>query len=120
MTEKSAIRSYDEYETEYELAFTESELPLTLGELVELIDGSRHPESEMPGGLLICHWENMLDWNYALDKAIDFASIESAWYPELASTTSKWPSTGARRSAKSTPTCTTTTTTRRTAHEHVN
>jgi hypothetical protein len=74
---------FDEYETEYELAFTESELPLTLSELVELIDGSRHPESEMPGGLLTSHWEYMLDWNYALDKAIDFASIESAWYPEL-------------------------------------
>ena len=73
----------DEYETEYELAFTESELPLTLSELIELIDGSRHPESEMPGGLLTSHWEYMLEWNYALDKAIDFASIESAWYPEL-------------------------------------
>ena len=43
---------FDEYETDYELAFTESELPLKFGELIELIDGSDHPESDMPGGLL--------------------------------------------------------------------
>ena len=37
----------------------------------------------MPGGLLINHWEQMLDWDYSLDEAIEFASIESAWYPQL-------------------------------------
>ena len=74
---------FDEYETDYELAFTESELPLKFGELIELIDGSDHPESDMPGGLLTSHWEQMLDWDYSLDKAIEFASIESAWYPQL-------------------------------------
>ena len=73
----------DEYETDFELAFTESELPLTFGELVELIDGSDHPESYMPGGLLTSHWEQMLDWDYSLDEAIEFASVESAWYPQL-------------------------------------
>lgn len=73
----------DEYETEYELAFTESEMPLTLGEVIGLIDGSKHPESDMPGGLLTSHWENMIEWGESLDKAIDFASIESAWYPQL-------------------------------------
>ena len=106
----------DEYETEYRLAVTESELPLTLGELIALIDGSGHPEEEKPGGLLVCHWENMLEWSYPLDECIDFASIDSAWYPELTGITSKWPSTGARRSARSAPSCTKTTT-RRTAHE---
>jgi hypothetical protein len=73
----------DEYETDFELAFTESELPLTFGELIELINGSDHPESDMPGGLLTSHWEQMLDWDYSLDEAIEFASIESAWYPQI-------------------------------------
>jgi hypothetical protein len=48
-----------------------------------LIDGSRHREQEQPGGLLVCHWENMVEWDYSLDEAIEFASIESAWYPQL-------------------------------------
>lgn len=83
--EKIRYSVYDEYETEYKLAFSESELPLTLSELIELIDGSEHPEEEMPGGLLASHWKWMLDWGYALDEAIKFASIESAWYPQLTS-----------------------------------
>ena len=82
--EKIRYSVCDEYETEYELAFSESELPLTLSQLIELIDGSKHPEEQEPGGLLVCHWENMLEWDNSLDAAVDFASIESAWYPELA------------------------------------
>ena len=74
----------DEYETEYELAVTESQLPLTLGELIALIDGSGTSEEEASGGLLVRHWENMLEWGHPLDECIDFASISSAWYPELA------------------------------------
>jgi hypothetical protein len=73
----------DEYESEFELAFTESKQPLTLGELIQLIDGSRHCEDEQPGGLLVCHWENMVEWDESLDDAIAFAWIQSSWYPEL-------------------------------------
>jgi hypothetical protein len=73
----------DEYESTYELAFTESEQPLTLGELIAFIDGSKDRDEEEPGGLLVCHWENMCEWGESLDAAIDFASIESAWYPQL-------------------------------------
>ncbi|TFH41435.1 MAG: hypothetical protein E4H01_14990 [Lysobacterales bacterium] len=74
----------DEYETEFELAFTESEQPLTLGELIQLIDGSKHPEEECSGGLLVCHWEHMLSWGKGVDAAMDFAWIQSAWYRQLA------------------------------------
>ena len=81
--EKIRYEVCDEYETEFELAFTESKHPLTLGELIQLIDGSRHREQEQPGGLLVCHWENMVEWDYSLDDAIAFAWIQSSWYPEL-------------------------------------
>jgi hypothetical protein len=74
----------DEYETEYDLAFTNSEQPLSLGELIRLIDGSGHPEEQEAGGLLICHWENTVAWDHAPDEAVAFAWIQSAWYPELA------------------------------------
>ena len=73
----------DEYDTEFELAVTESERPLTLGELIQLIDGSGHREQEQPGGLLVCHWENMVEWGESLEAAVNFAWIQSAWYPEL-------------------------------------
>jgi len=74
----------DEYETEFDLAFSSSEQPLSLAELVQLIDGSGNPEEQEAGGLLICHWENMISWGESLEKAIGFAWVESAWYPELA------------------------------------
>jgi hypothetical protein len=74
----------DEYETEYDLAFTYSEHPLRLGELVKLIDGSGHPEEREGGGLLVCHWEHMLESHSDLEYCTAFAWIESAWYPELA------------------------------------
>ena len=74
----------DEYDSTYELAFTESEQPLTLGELIAFIDGSYHRDEE-PGGLLVCHWESMIGWGYDTDEAVDFAWIQSAWYPELSS-----------------------------------
>jgi hypothetical protein len=76
-------RVCDEYESEFELTFTKSAEPLTLAELIAFIDGSKHREEEQPGGLLVCNWENMVEWGYSLDAAIDFASIYSAWYPQL-------------------------------------
>ena len=81
--EKIRYEVCDEYESEFELAFTESKQALTLGELIQLIDGSRHREEEQPGGLLVCHWENMVEWGESLDDAIAFARIQSSWYPQL-------------------------------------
>jgi len=82
--EKIRYEVCDEYEWTYELAFTESEQPLTLAELIALIDGSKNREEEQPGGLLVCHWENMISWGHGPDEAVDFAWIQSAWYLELA------------------------------------
>jgi hypothetical protein len=57
---------------------------LSLGELIRLIDGSSHTEEDAAGGLLVCHWEQMIDWNHDPDEAVAFAWIRSSWYPELA------------------------------------
>ena len=73
----------DEYESKYELAVTESEQPLSLAELIQLIDGSKYCEEEQAGGILVCHWESMIGWGYDTDEAVAFAWIQSAWYPEL-------------------------------------
>jgi len=81
--EKIRYSVCDEYDTEYNLAFSSSEQPLSLGELIQLIDGSGHPEEQGPLGLLVCHWENMIEWGNPPDEAVDFAWIQSAWYPEL-------------------------------------
>ena len=82
--EKIRYAVLDEYESNYELAFTESEQPLTFGELIALIDGSGGRDEELRGGLLVYHWQNQIDWGYGPDEAVDFAWIQSAWYPELA------------------------------------
>ena len=73
----------DEYGTQFELKLTRSDLPLTLLELVALVDGSRYPGSDGPGGLLLCHWEYMIDCGASPEAAVEFASIDSAWYPQL-------------------------------------
>ena len=82
--EKIRYAVLDEYESNYELAFTESEQPLTLGELIALIDGSGSRVEQQLGGLLVCFWENQVDCGYTPDEGVDFAWIQSAWYPELA------------------------------------
>ena len=83
--EKIIYAVCDEYETEFELAIKESEQPLTLKELIDFIDASRHPDDEMSGGLLVSHWEaNLYYGDSSPAEAVKFAWIQSAWYPELA------------------------------------
>ena len=74
----------DEYETDFTLAFTSSEHPLRLGELVKLLDGSGHPDLQEGCGLLVCYWELMFESSADPEYCTAFAWIESAWYPELA------------------------------------
>jgi len=62
----------DEYDTEFELAIAESEQPLTLGELIALIDGSKDSEEEQAGGLLVCHCENMISWGGNAEAEVAF------------------------------------------------
>ena len=74
---------HDEYQSEYELAFEDSRQPLTLAELIEFIDGSRHWDEQCPGGLLFSHCEYDYSGCGDIEQAVGFAWISSAWYPQL-------------------------------------
>jgi len=73
----------DEYQSKYELAFEDSRQPLTLGELIKFIDGSRHWDEQCPGGLLFSHCEYNYSYDGDIEQSVGFAWISSAWYPQL-------------------------------------
>jgi len=74
----------DEYETEYQLHIEESRQPLTLGELVHLLDETCNPFSEYSGeGLVKSHWYFLYEYSGDTKEAISFVTLESAFYPDL-------------------------------------
>ena len=75
---------YDEEAMRYQLPFDQSEEPLTLAKLVQLIDGSRIPDDIYSGGLVIGSWESTFEYDPDVELAVRFVSIESHFYPELA------------------------------------
>ena len=75
-------RVVDEYEEEYHLPITRSIEPLTLGELIRLLDETENPFNDAGGGLVRNHW--LYNQNYMdPEVAVDFVSIASAFYPDL-------------------------------------
>ena len=73
----------DEYETEYHLSQKSSSRPLTLVELVRLLDQSYHSEEPDRGGLIVSHWNYIHEMEGDAESAVAFASIDSVWYPQL-------------------------------------
>jgi len=78
----------DEYETEYILPNSETMEPLTLGELVALLDETNHPDEgqENFDGLVKSHWNFVGNEDarpYGLLNAIGFVRVESGFYPGL-------------------------------------
>ena len=74
----------DEYETKYVLPFDTIPEPLSLGQLIEFIDAVVHPDDVYTGGLVISHWNYLEDeLRCHPSESVDFASIESAIYPDL-------------------------------------
>ena len=72
----------DEYEEEYHLPITRSIEPLTLGELIRLLDETENPFNDAGGGLVRNHWLRNQDYMDP-EEAVDFVSITSAFYPDL-------------------------------------
>ena len=80
--ERIAYSIVDEYETEFNILPAHSDKPLTLSELVRLIDGA------MEEGSLSLHYTKMnyeggersIEW---LDQMRHFTRIESVFYPQL-------------------------------------
>ena len=78
------VGEYEEEESmRYELPFQQSDQPLTLGELIDLIDGACHPEPYCPGGILTSNWTSMNDMGYEASEIIGFLSLSSPFYPQL-------------------------------------
>lgn len=80
---KITYRVVDEYETDFNLHFQESDEPLSLEELITFLDRTVHPDDERPGGLIQSHWNFLYDQDRLIEEAVDFVSLESAFYPEL-------------------------------------
>jgi len=83
--DKIKYRVVGEYEEQmqYVLPFDQSDRPLILAELVQLIDGSRIPDDIFFGGLVIGNWECGYSESCDVDDAMSFISISSPFYPEL-------------------------------------
>ncbi|MBM3345671.1 MAG: hypothetical protein FJY55_04125 [Betaproteobacteria bacterium] len=72
----------DEYETDYQLTQQHSARPLTLGELIALINTAGRDDDETAGGLAISH----VVWHCEQGECEGmrgFVRVESAFYPEL-------------------------------------
>jgi hypothetical protein len=72
----------DEYESEFECSPTSAQAPLTLGELIKLIDTVRNKSMEYVG-LTTCFRDmNLLD-DSDPDDLVDFVTVSSEFYPQL-------------------------------------
>ena len=75
-------RVVDEYDTDYFLPCNHSELPLTMAELIDLLENTSNSFNEADGGLIRNHWFFNVDYMDP-EEAVDFVSVESAYYPEV-------------------------------------
>ena len=67
----------------YTQPFVSSEMPLTLGELTEFIDGSRLGDDIYPGGIMESNWEAGYDGDFDPRFAVRFIDVSSLFYPGL-------------------------------------
>ena len=74
---------YEDMGLVYVPPFDESEKPLTLAELMQLIDGSKVEDGPYPGGLLASNWAMMQDSCCDEEEIVSFLSLSSTYYPEL-------------------------------------
>ena len=73
----------DNEDMRYQIPFDRSEEPLTLEEMVKLIDGSFIPGDIYSGGLVISNWQCSFDSDHDLELAMQFVSTSSNFYPQL-------------------------------------
>jgi hypothetical protein len=77
------VGEYEEEGTGYALCIESTEEPLSLGELMVLINSASVAGDIYPGGILGSTWLMMSDSGYGRDEIIDFLSLSSAFYPEI-------------------------------------
>jgi hypothetical protein len=77
-------RVVDEYSSDYVLEFDQSNKPLTLRRLIQLMDTVESVEFESQG-LVEHHWDYMAgEGGCDLDRCVAFATVSSEFYPQLA------------------------------------
>ena len=74
-------RVVDEYETHYQLKQARSQKPLTMREIIALLDTVERKESDSTG-LVRLYWEN-LEPQFGPEEDVDFTTVSSAYYPAL-------------------------------------
>ncbi len=78
-----AYRLVDEYENEWQIPQDRSQQPLTLGEMVELLDSAHlADEPELRGLTIGLRQLNLMDPSKA-SELVDFVRVTSRFYPEL-------------------------------------
>ena len=76
------VGEYEEDEgMRYQLPFEKSDQPLTLGRLMELIDGAFIEDCAYPGGIFTSSWSMMNEFGYDPEDIIGFLSLSSPFYP---------------------------------------
>jgi hypothetical protein len=76
-------RIVDEYESHVQYTPTTSEAPLTLGELVKLIDTARNDSMEYVGLTDALRDNNLVAGGVDPEDLVDFVTISSPFYPQL-------------------------------------
>jgi hypothetical protein len=78
------VGEYEEDEgMRYQLPFETSAQPLSLAELMKLIDGAQQDDCAYPGGILTSMWAMMSDYYHDTQEIISFLSLDSAFYPQI-------------------------------------
>lgn len=78
-------RIVDEYDSTFKMARKSSAKPLSLMELIELIDGSDQEGDEMAGGLVFSPIAWHIESTGEPEQMRDFVAVSSSFYPELES-----------------------------------
>ena len=77
-------RIVDEYESTFDISRKSSNKPLTLGQLIDLLQSSSCPDWTCPCGMVEGFWEAEREHGMeSLEDNVNFASIESDFYPKL-------------------------------------
>ena len=81
-----AYRIVDEYDTNYDCERHSAE-PLTLAELIALLDDTDHPDEELSGGGLVkAHWQHIADFAAPRNRrreVSEFVTVSSPFYTDL-------------------------------------
>jgi hypothetical protein len=77
-------RMVDEYGTDFHLCRKTSRRPLTLGQVIEVLETAGSADWETDGkGMVVTWWEQQRGYGDTLTDATDFAWVESDLYPDL-------------------------------------